>query len=297
MKNLFLLLVFLFFQAHTFACDVCGCSVGGPYFGVLPQYHRNVIGLRGYDSRFDIEHPYTHHGEPGFSNDRFRSLELWGRFNPFARVQVLAAVPFHFLESQAGDVTERSTGFGDVSLLATYAVVNNIRCGAWRHQLQLGGGAKLPTGRFNPAYTDEPGLQRGTGGWDALLSGIYTLRFRQVGLNTDATFRYTGKSPDHYQFGNRFSAGARLFYWKEWNKGLAILPNGGVLYERSEKDYHQGELLDYTGGDCLLATAGLDVYFQGITLGATVKAPVSQHLAGGYTRAHERFVVNLAWMF
>lgn len=85
MKNIIFLLVFWAFAADVFACDVCGCSVGGPYFGILPQYHRNVVGLRWYDSRIDSEHPFVHQGESGFTSDRFRSLER--RVNPLPRVQ------------------------------------------------------------------------------------------------------------------------------------------------------------------------------------------------------------------
>ncbi len=297
MKKGVLLLVFACAALGAKACDVCGCSVGGPYFGVLPQYHRNVAGLRWYDSRFDTQHPYSHHDAPDFSQDRFRTLELWGRLYPMPRLQVLGALPLHFLQSEAaGDLT-RSTGLGDATLLATYALVNDIRCGAWRHQWQLGGGLKLPTGRFQPSYTDDPGLQRGTGSWDWLAATTYTLRFKKFGLNADATYRLSGKSPDEYRYGNRLSAGARLFYWKEWKKGPALLPNAGVLYETAQKDHHEGELLDYTGGDCLMATAGLDIYLKGLTLGATLKLPVSQHLAEGYTQARERLVLHLAWMF
>lgn len=297
MKNIIFLLVFWAFAADVFACDVCGCSVGGPYFGILPQYHRNVVGLRWYDSRIDSEHPFVHQGESGFTSDRFRSLELWGRVNPLPRVQVLATMPYHFLESTSGEVSTRSSGPGDATLLATYALVNDVRCGNWRHQWQLGGGVKFPTGRFRSAYTDEPGLQRGTGSWDWLATTIYTLRFRQLGLNTDATYRYMGKSPSYYRYGNRFTSGVRLFYWKEWKNGPTLLPNAGVLYETAGKDVHLGDVLDYTGGDCLLATAGMDIYFKGITVGATVKIPVYEHLAEGYSDAGGRLVVHAAWLF
>ena len=47
----------------------------------------------------------------------------------------------------------------------------------------------------------------------------------------------------------------------------------------------------------LLATAGMDIYFKGITVGATVKIPVYEHLAEGYSDAGGRLVVHAAWLF
>lgn len=297
MKKLLLLCLLSAAATIASACDVCGCSVGGPYFGILPQYHRHAAGLRWYDSRMETRHPESHHSATGVARDRFRSLELWGRWRPVARVQVLAAMPWHFLESNEDGQVSRENGPGDATLLATYALIDNVQCGAWRHQWQAGGGVKLPTGRFDAARSDRPTLQRGSGSWDWLATSIYTLRYRRLGLNTDVTYRRSGENEAGYRYGDRLSAGARLFFWQEWGGGFAVLPNAGVLVETAGKDSDRGEVAQYTGGDCLLATFGADFYRKNISLGATVQLPAAQNLAEGQVKAQPRVVVNLAWLF
>lgn len=293
MKSLLSLLVLVSLPLLSRACDVCGCSVGGPYFGILPQHHRYVLGLRGYASRFDNTHP----DEVFITHDRFRSLELWGRAYPLPRLQLLGTLPYHFLESQENEQVERADGIGDATVLATYSLIHDVRCGAWRHQWQLGGGVKAPTGKYYRDRTDQPGLQLGTGTWDLLASSTYTIRHNRWGANADATYRFNGEAANGYRFGNRLTTGARLFYWKEWKSGVALLPNAGLLWEQAEKDHHGRQLLPYTGGNCLLATLGVDLYFNHLTIGATLKTPLSQRLAEGYAQSGERVVVNLAWMF
>lgn len=279
------------------ACDVCGCSVGGPYFGILPQYHRHAAGLRWYDSRLETRHPESHHGEASLAREHFRSLELWGRWRPLARVQVLVALPWHFLESSAGGQVDRENGLGDATLLATYTLIDNARCGAWRHQWQVGGGVKLPTGQYDPALADQPTLQRGSGSWDWLATSIYTLRYGRLGLNADVTYRLAGENTAGYRYGDRLNAGARLFFWQEWKSGFAVLPNAGVLLETAGKDADRGELAPLTGGECLMATVGADFYKKTFSLGATLQVPAAQNLAGGQVEAKARVVASLAWLF
>ncbi|TXI71256.1 MAG: hypothetical protein E6Q41_00520, partial [Cyclobacteriaceae bacterium] len=81
MKKVFFISLVLLAAHVTMACDVCGCSLGGSYFGILPQFNKNFVGLRWSQARF---HAYMNH-QSGYlseetSNDTYRKLELWGRY-------------------------------------------------------------------------------------------------------------------------------------------------------------------------------------------------------------------------
>lgn len=74
------------------ACDLCGCANGGSFFGILPQSHRQFVGLRyrysSYESHLNSVNLRT--------KEVFQSTELWGRFYPLKRMQVIAFLPFNF---------------------------------------------------------------------------------------------------------------------------------------------------------------------------------------------------------
>jgi hypothetical protein len=54
------------------------------------------------------------------------------------------------------------------------------------HTWQVGGGVKLPTGKYNTNNNGSvnPSFQLGTGSWDYLLATEYIVRRKQFGLNT-----------------------------------------------------------------------------------------------------------------
>src|SRR5690606_15635754 len=108
----------------------------------------------------------------------------------------------------------------------------------FKHTLLAGGGVKLPTGAYNATNNGEvlsANMQPGTGSTDVLLNGIYTIRYKKLGLNTDFTYRINTKGKNDYRFGNRYNASANLFYWQDVN-GLAVLPSVGVYYENAQPD-------------------------------------------------------------
>lgn len=56
MRTLFLTVALLAFGSVASACDVCGCSIGGNYFGILPQFHRHFVGIRYSEQSFRSAH-------------------------------------------------------------------------------------------------------------------------------------------------------------------------------------------------------------------------------------------------
>lgn len=312
MKKTLLMLVMLlgFSITTTEACDICGCGVGGYYSGMLPQFHKHFIGLRWRFSQFK-SYP-DHYTDPASSlaapsREYFHSFELMGRFYPHRRVQLLAFVPLNYNYQHtalATPVEHELVGLGDISLMALYNVYNTsfIAEKDIKHNVLLGGGIKLPTGAFQ--RTDEggnqftPNFQLGTGSVDFLLAGIYTFRYKRWGVNTNVNYKINLPNVETYRFGNQLKAVLTAFFLHKFEKtDWGILPQVGLAIEYAGYNFKNGYKRINTGGQQLLATVGLEVYYKDIQLGATYQQPTWQDLSDGFVEAGPQFMVNINYLF
>ncbi len=278
------------------ACDACGCGVGSYQFGILPQQTKNFVGIR-YQQKSDETTPV--HGSQ--SEEYFRSTEIWGRFYPLKRVQVLALLPYNFNSQKTeGKITEVN-GFGDALVLVNYNLLNNTDSlyQKVKHNLFLGGGLKLPTGNFerkSEGTEINPNLQSGTGSLDFVANAIYTIRYNKIGLNTNLTYKYNTENNNNFCFGNKFGAGTVLFSVLKV-KEMAIMPNAGFSAEVTGKDVSFGDELDESGGHVNFVSVGSELYFRNFSAGATYQKPVSQNVSEGYVKTGNRILTHLTFMF
>lgn len=287
---------------HTMACDICGCANGNAFFGILPQSHRSFIGLRyriaGYDSHLNSTLLKTH--------ELFQTTELWGRFYPFPKVQVMAFLPYQINTQTMLSTQEKTSiqGLADATVLVHYNVLNTVLDTTNRvlnHNLLVGGGLKLPLGRYrydasSAAEVDNPNFQLGTGSTDFLLNAIYTLRYQSWGINADASYKINTSNSNQYRFGNRFSTAWSVFYTKQIGK-ITLMPSAGIYVEHNNLDQKQQEPNTNTGGYWCAATSGLQVFTSKFALGISHQMPLAQSLAKGELRANQRLMVQLSFLF
>ncbi len=280
-KLLIVSIIVLITSNQSQACDVCGCSLGGSYYGILPQFQKNFIGLRWSQAKFFA---HMNHGTvlgEEHSHDTYSKVELWGRYYVNDKIQVFAFIPYGYNSMDGTEQKIKTQGLGDVSVLTNYLILNTgeDETKKLKHTLLAGGGIKLPTGKYD---LEDNGLivnrnfQLGTGSVDFILSGIYTIRYQKVGINTEAGYKINTRNSQEYLFGNQFHASTRFFYWQNI-KSLSLLPNVGVYYEEAAQ-HRDGEIIQVnTGGNALLLSAGLELYYQKFSIGATLQNPVKQH--------------------
>lgn len=277
------LIVLLFSIASTLppalACDVCGCSLGGNYFGILPLYNKNFVGMRWSEARFYSFIHATQNLPAQHSEDKYQKLELWGRYYLGKRVQLFAFIPYMYNDMNGTDQKVYAHGLGDVSVVANYVILNTGNQGSdFKHLLLAGGGLKLPTGKFD--LTDQGKIinrnfQMGTGSLDVIVNAVYTIRYKQAGMNFETGYKVNTRNRDHYLFGNQYRASGQLFFWQKAGP-LSVLPHGGVYFEQAamhkERDIYQVN----TGGEAWLASGGLDIYIKSVTLGINFQRPMAQ---------------------
>jgi hypothetical protein len=274
------MVVIVLMATKTFACDVCGCSLGGNYFGILPLYSNNFVGLRWSQAKFHSD-IYPTPNIPGQqSNDTYSKVELWGRYYVTKRIQLFAFVPYVYNNMNGTDQVVGAGGLGDINLMANYVLVNNSdEKGDWKHSLITGGGIKLPTGKFSlydKGKIINRNFQMGTGSVDFNVNAVYTIRYKKTGLNIESGYKINTRNHDDYLFGNQFRLSSQLFFWQKAGV-FSFLPHAGVYYENAAM-HKDGDIMQInTGGSALLSSGGLDIYVGHFTVGVNVQSPMVQH--------------------
>ena len=200
---------------------------------------------------------------------------------------------------------ERKTlsGIGDVSALAHYNVVNTFfdsTAHTLDHIWLLGGGLKLPTGKYDYAITEDevanPNFQLGTGSVDYIINSIYTVRKNNIGLNLDLSYKINGTNKNNYKFANKSRAIVNGFM--QLTAGdFTFLPNLGVLGEYNTNDKQNGIYNQFSGGYLTTAMLGSEVYYKKITAGLSLQKPMNQNLSGGELKLKNSFMGHLTLLF
>ena len=285
----------------TRACDVCGCANSGSYFGLLPQSHKSLVGLR-YQRLDFVTHPDS---KVLRTEEHFNVTELYTRFFPMKRVQVMAFLPYRIDRQVTTADVKKQNGIGDVTVLANYNLLNTLMDteskSDFSHTLMVGGGVKVPTGKFkfdenNVLQVANANFQLGTGSTDFILNAFYTVNKDQWGLATNVSRKFNTTNSQGYRFGNQLFGTADLY--RSFKMGAIILtPSVGVYAEKASHGVENGVTLKETGGSLVNAAAGITLFSNRWTLGVNGQKPLSQKSSSGHVVAKERILVQLGFLF
>ena len=189
MKKIF----FIFFLAlsvqNIFACDICGCSSGNYFIGPFPQFNKHFLGMRYSFRNFNT---VLKSDNNQFSNDFYQTVELWGGIRLSKKWQLFIFAPFNINHSITDDGRKQNNGFGDITIIGNYNLLNELKLNrdteTASQQVWLGGGLKIPTGKFTPDTSEivlSANTQPGTGSFDFLLSASYSLQVKNWGMNSN----------------------------------------------------------------------------------------------------------------
>ncbi len=303
MKSYTILAILFLFNLKVLGCDICGCSVSGSYFGLLPQYRKHFIGLRTNLRTIEVKHPPLFAGEKTvYSNDLAFSTEMWGKYQLNNKLQIIGILPYQFNERKEEGIHLKHNGLGDISLSLIYKVWStpDSNQNSFKQSILIGGGLKIPTGKyFNTVVYNGlilPGFQTGTASWDIPVNFLYTIKRKSLGLNTEMTYQFNTTNRYGYQFGNRFSSAIRLFYWK-YKPLLSILPQAGFSYENYAQDKKENVLVRYTGGSSVWSFAGIDLYKGRWGIGLNTWYPIYQNVGEKHIKMLPRLTTNFLFLF
>ena len=240
MKKLAFLLLVLPFTFESMACDVCGCKLGGLYFGILPQFNTHFIGLRYSHATFKASMNYnSEYLEDEFSTDTYQRIDLMGRVSITEKLQINFLVPYMRNNMDGSHQKVTSDGLGDPMVLVYFNPFNtgNEIVKDWKHALLVGGGVKLPVGEYEKEDNGEiinRNFQLGSGSLDYVLSANYTLRYQDWGINLESSYKINTANSRDYEFGNQANISGYLFNYLQTPQ-VSFLPYGGVFVETAGK--------------------------------------------------------------
>jgi hypothetical protein len=291
-KRWLVFVLFLMVCFQTNACDVCGGAGTGAYLGMMPQFQRNLIGLRMQTQKFVTE--ATHAEEAA---DQYQRYELLAAYYVAEKLQLLAIVPYQFNQREEGSLETDLSGWGDISVLGNYSfkpfVTGKKR---WNHRFQLGAGLVLPSGKYDEDAGRLRNFQLGRNSLDYLLSMQYYLAFGKWQLNQQFTYRLNSLHKDDYQYGDEINEALRLSYRINWLDAKWI-PFAGLSYEEAAYDLENSKRKADTASNVLFLSLGNQWFKDNWTLGLEYRIPLSQEIAEGQIETKNRLTINLAYLF
>ncbi|MBP6039539.1 MAG: transporter [Flavobacterium sp.] len=274
-------------------CDACGCSASGGSMGFASMLNTNFIGIRYFNQSYkSTDGLYSN--SPWYT-ENFNTIQVWARFPVVKNFQVSALLPYHFHNRETASGKQSISGVGDATVLGMYKIYQTHKDSTVLvHTLQLGGGVKIPFGKFDQANNGSvnPSYQVGTGSWDFLFATEYVVKRKQFGLNTMLNYVIKTENEKQYRFGNQFNYATTFFYLYEKDK-YSIAPQLGFAGEVYENNYQLGQKVRNTAGDIFMGKLGFEIGKDKFSLGANVMLPIQQNLTGGNVEANYRWSLNL----
>ncbi len=298
-KRLILTIVIALSIHHIIACNVCGCSSSNFFLGPTPSYDKYFFGIRYAPRRYST---ILSNDNTQFSKDFYQTAEFWAGIKIKKKFQLMAFLPFNINRTVSDDGSTLNNGFGDITVIGSYNVLDHLNLNkdtqSVSHQLWLGIGAKIPTGKFSVDANEvvsSANSQAGTGSLDFLATATYTLVIGDNGLTNNLNYKYNEQASG-FRFGNRFTATSIAFHTYHPN-GYSLSPNIGLMYENLNPNELDKVKIASTGGTALLATAGLESQYEKIMLGFNIQLPIMQNLSDSQTKINWRGMLHVTYAF
>lgn len=297
MKHAILVIAGCFLGTGLFACDVCGCSVGGASFGLLLQRPYHYVGLRAQYTSFAVIDEYQDNRQ---LQDRYWQFDLNGRFYLHERFQLLATIPYHQNERSGGDTDLKIQGLGDIQIQAIGRILQ-IETDRQRHLLDIGGGISLPSGQAAPDESELLLPQRLYPGYGSISFSTqlaYVFQHQQWGARILGNALLPTYGADNYRYGYQWVASPSIF--REFQgDGWVLIPQVGWWAEWVQPDekYRDGTQVYGTGGQGHLLDAGLDWQISSVMLSARVQLPLKGDYAEGLAQPGMRSQLQLSYLF
>ncbi len=143
------LLTSLLVAQGVLACDICGNSLGDHHFGLLPDYRLNMVSLSGNYRQFTSTNPPLFENEVALiSNEYYATIAAEARVFAYKNWMIAGRLPYNQFTQELDGQTAVFEGIGDASISALH-LWTKVDSSQFSHQLILGGGVKLPTGKVD----------------------------------------------------------------------------------------------------------------------------------------------------
>ena len=290
MKKLFFAVLFTGAAFNSFACDVCGSGVSNYNPFLFPHLAKSHINLSYFRRSFNEIHEGHKTG-----SQHYQSLVVGGQYSLTKKIQVTAFVPIQLNQLNTQEGLVQSNGLGDIIILANYKLLD--KRGTIRHNILVGGGIKLPTGKFSPVKSNgtQQAFQIGSGSVDYLINGSYRATYKKWVFSAMGSYKYNTPNSQRFRFGDVLTTGITTAYRVE--KGsISLTPYLQIIGEQQMQNAHKNVLQHTTGGKALYTGAGLDVNTRVVAMGFIYQLVPAQNLQKGMLLAQPRLSAHVSFM-
>ncbi|MBR9917528.1 hypothetical protein GYB29_07570 [bacterium] len=297
-KTIVFFLLILFNRAY--ACDVCGCGAMGQGMGYQPNSELHFIGLGWNFQSYDFEHPSIPNEPIKTGNDQFQTVSINLRYNVNPRLKLYAFVPYQIVNRLESGRNYSYSGLGDIETIIMYnLLVPNSESESAKIGLQLGGGLKLPTGKYNTEIDQQliPNLQLGSGSVDVLFHSNLTLETgSRLAINQENRYSWRTANSLDYKFGNQLDSRLNLLYKLKTGSQSFLLPALGLSFHHRSLDMSEANrnlINRYSGMQLLNLNIGLNLFINKLSMRVNWSNPLYSHIAKDYVEAKQALNIQL----
>lgn len=278
-------------ELYGLECDACGCAAGSGYSGFETMLNPQFVGFRYLAQYYKAkENAFVSEAN---RNQYFNSIMLWARIPIAEKVELYASLPYHFHNRETNFGNENISGIGDATVMGIYTLLNKQTEKMNRHQLNFGGGIKIPLGKFDEvsASGTNPSFQLGTGSWDVLMALNYRFESGKSAVMLGLDYTLKGENEKKYAFGDQFNYSAAYHHYFVRKENFILTGRTGFQGEIYQANKQFGETLNRTSGDALYGKAGFELGYKKWSMGSELMLPVVSNLGSGDVEARSRVSV------
>jgi len=86
-----------------------------------------------------------------------------------------------------------------------------------------------------------------------------------------------------------------MVYYAAKKGAVGIMPNMGLMFENTASNSLQKVTVAQTGGHLFSASAGLELSYKKLTVGASVQLPLSQNFSNGQTELKSKGMLHVTF--
>ena len=299
MNKIIFLFIFIFFTIFKIqACDICSCGSGNNFIGILPDFNKQILGIRYRYNTF-----LTHIGVGDVktyltTTENYSTTEIWGGIYIAKKIKLIISIPYNYIYKFNETANFSKNGLGDCNTIVYLNLFRSRK--KIMNSMTIGSGIKFPTGiyNFSNETTNSNNLfQLGSGSIDFLLNAIYDISYKNVGLNINTNYKINTINKDQYIYGNKCTISSQLYYKMNIKNNLICTPNIGFLFENAGSDVDKNRIVEISGGNISLLIWGLEANYKNIVLGVNFQNPIYQNIASGIIRSNNRSALHVSFMF
>lgn len=291
----------------SLACDHCNV-----FIGVNPNdFNHSIQLLYRFNQRqgtFNALGTLQKHGGTHSSyintdvQEYYTTVELRGTYFLHPRWSLLASVPFrNSYRSVGGKRKADIYAVGDPILLTNYRLINSKSTDStkWKHRLEVLGGLKFPLGKTDVTWNEkvvDHDLQPGTGSFDFIVGGAYTVLRRSIGLTLRGNWKLNGISKNDFRYGTSTNLEGNFFVNKEV-KAFRLIPYIGTYYEAKGFDYFGNQSVVNSDVSTVYGRLGCTTFWKQLSIRIDYLTPLHQKVEGQNLLQGQQFNTTLSYFF